>query len=293
MKYLTIIIFLMNSNLVAAQFVGTPYILKKIPDISLLEVTPIYATSTASTNFSCTLKGKFINFGTLPLLEFGFYYGKNFSTATKVVVNKDSIDVDNNFSFTISSSSLTYEVSLPTYYVWAYAKNSAGSVIDSTALTGSLNFFQIVPTIKSTTTQLWMDRNLGALTRTAGGYFYKWGQNVSGTGQGYSSNNNSWQLVNGINNPCPTGFHVPSSTEFDSEFQASNYNPSYLGIVRDGWWNGSNFEFTSNGTAGFWTSTVATGNTTSANFVRSLNNSGFSIAGISRNYAFHVRCIKN
>jgi hypothetical protein len=34
------------------------------------------------------------------------------------------------------------------------------------------------------------------------------------------SNINLWQGVNGINNPCPSGFRLPTSTEFDLEQQS-------------------------------------------------------------------------
>lgn len=34
------------------------------------------------------------------------------------------------------------------------------------------------------------------------------------------NNNNRWQGINGINNPCPTGYRIPTSAEFANEFTA-------------------------------------------------------------------------
>lgn len=101
---------------------------------------------------------------------------------------------------------------------------------------------------------IWMDRNLGATRvatssddREAYGYYYQWGRGTDGhqistsgttstlaTGDtpGHGSfittgtspydwrttqNDNLWQGVSGINNPCPVGFRIPTFTEWDNE----------------------------------------------------------------------------
>ena len=94
----------------------------------------------------------------------------------------------------------------------------------------------------------WLDRNLGATQKAtayndtqAYGWYFQWGRDVDGhqiptsgfTAINSSSdspghadfiteslsasndwripqNNNLWQGVNGINNPCPTGFRLPT-----------------------------------------------------------------------------------
>ena len=106
----------------------------------------------------------------------------------------------------------------------------------------------------STTSKIWLDRNLGA-TQVATAYndelaygdLFQWGRGDDGhqlrtsgtTGvlsdtdtPGHANfivissnpydwrspqNTNLWQGVNGINNPCPIGFRVPTNTELDTE----------------------------------------------------------------------------
>jgi uncharacterized protein (TIGR02145 family) len=109
--------------------------------------------------------------------------------------------------------------------------------------------------INFTTGKIWMDRNLGAsqvatsLTDEASyGYLYQWGRGTDGhqkinssttatlsdsdtPGHGkFIANNNTepkdwrspqndmlWKGVNGINNPCPSGYRVPTYAEWTEE----------------------------------------------------------------------------
>jgi hypothetical protein len=112
----------------------------------------------------------------------------------------------------------------------------------------------IVEVLNPTTGRTWMDRNLGALqaatSRTdakAFGYLYQWGRRSDGhqcrgsattpflssidqpshgnfitTNSGNfdwrsPQNPNLWQGVNGVNNPCPIDFRLPTSTELEAE----------------------------------------------------------------------------
>lgn len=112
----------------------------------------------------------------------------------------------------------------------------------------------VVNVVSPTTGKVWMNRNLGAsrvatsaTDAQAYGDLYQWGRGADGhqctnspttnnlsTGDqpGNSSfilssggdwrttsNNNLWMGVNGINNPCPIGYRLPSEVEFDNERQ--------------------------------------------------------------------------
>ena len=112
----------------------------------------------------------------------------------------------------------------------------------------------VVPVTNPTTGKIWMDRNLGASQVATSsndvasfGDLYQWGRGADGhqcrtsaTTTMLSStdvpgnsnfilapaepnnwqsivNNNLWQGVSGINNPCPSGYRIPTDAEFDAE----------------------------------------------------------------------------
>ncbi len=110
-----------------------------------------------------------------------------------------------------------------------------------------------VPTVTSSTGQVWMDRNLGAsrvatssTDSAAYGYWYQWGRLTDGHQErlsditaynatssedvpGHSkfiiagadwrnpSNDDLWQGLGNANNPCPQGFRVPTNDEWNNE----------------------------------------------------------------------------
>lgn len=184
----------------------------------------------------------------------------------------------------------------------------------------------------------WLDRNLGAtevatsLTDAAAyGSMYQWGRYCDGhenptssiisiqsttdtPGHGMSialsgiyphdwrnpQNDNLWQGVTGINNPCPSGFRVPTATDWQNliaaegitnhltafsstlKFPAVTYR--YLGgplIGNDGTWGF------------YWTSTPY--GILSTNFIFSSSNAFTQNVGVSnaRDDGLAIRCIRN
>jgi uncharacterized protein (TIGR02145 family) len=169
------------------------------------------------------------------------------------------------------NSNLTGLSENTTYYVRAYATNSAGTSYGNTRIfrkqpsypSGTVfcnGWTQVVDVINPSTGKTWMDRNLGASRRgdeaigmtdnQAYGDLYQWGRRADGhqcrnstTTTTLSStdqpshgsfiispdlyitnfdwrssfNNNLWQGVNGVNNPCPNGYRLPTASELDSE----------------------------------------------------------------------------
>ena len=188
----------------------------------------------------------------------------------------------------------------------------------------------VISVINPTTNKTWMDRNLGAsqvatssTDSSAYGDLYQWGRfgdghqcRNSGTTSTLSitdspgnanfiltsyphdwrttQNNNLWQGINGINNPCPIGFRIPTSVELDAEQQSwlsinsiGAYNsPLKLTLAGSRAINGP-LDFVDN--AGYyWSSTTA------GNLSRCLDFT-FGISGISntnRGYGFSIRCIQ-
>ncbi len=177
-----------------------------------------------------------------------------------------------------------------------------------------------------------MDRNLGA-SRVAtsindvGAYgdYYQWGRGADGHQKGTSTtttirsnepqnssfiirsddpkdwrisqNNNLWQGVNGTNNPCPSGFRLPTIKEWEEEvatwgiidgafgsklklpFAGHRLNLGTLGFVGGGgfYWS-STFANSPNIYSAFQLSLVGNPNVNSMEF---------------RSYGNCVRCIKN
>jgi uncharacterized protein (TIGR02145 family) len=137
------------------------------------------------------------------------------------------------------------------YFIRAYATNTAGTGYgNELSFTTSENF--VFGTVTSATGRIWMDRNLGA-SRVATssrdveayGDYYQWGRGADGHQKRTSTttsirsnepqnssfiirsddpkdwrisqNNNLWQGVNGTNNPCPSGFRLPTIKEWEEE----------------------------------------------------------------------------
>jgi uncharacterized protein (TIGR02145 family) len=193
----------------------------------------------------------------------------------------------------------------------------------------------VIEVVNPATGRTWMDRNLGAsrvaISSTdaeAYGDLYQWGRRAdrhqcrnSGTTSVLSTtdqpahgnfilepgltydwrnprNDNLWQGVNGVNNPCPIGYRLPTVTELDAERVSwSSQNsagafatPLKLPVagyrsVSDGSLN----DVGNNGLGLYWSSTA--GGTLTNNLFFHSGDSGMS--GGYRAHGFSVRCIKN
>ncbi len=183
------------------------------------------------------------------------------------------------------------------------------------------------------TGRTWMDRNLGAsqvatspTDNLAYGDLYQWGRGTDGHECKHSDttsvlsegdnpghgdfithgsslydwrnpqNDNLWQGVDGINNPCPTGYRLPTETEWTEEVEswtsqnASGAYGSVLKLPMAGSRNYSNGSFYFAGIGGnYWSSTVSG---TSARYLHFFS-SDASMNPSLRAYGSSVRCIKD
>jgi uncharacterized protein (TIGR02145 family) len=185
--------------------------------------------------------------------------------------------------------------------------------------------------VVSPTGKTWMDRNLGASRAAtsstdalAFGDLFQWGRLADGhqcrnsttTTSLSSSNspgngnfirvstlpydwrdpqeNNLWQGVNGINNPCPVGYRIPTETEINAERLSWSSNnaegafASSLKLPAAGSRNQISGNVTVINTGYYWTSTVHSAQVSILTFSVSSATQPFD-----RAYGFSVRCIKN
>jgi len=148
------------------------------------------------------------------------------------------------------TSSGTVDVNTIGNYTITY---SASDEVGNTASISRSVLVQEYQTVTSASGRVWLDRNLGSsqvatssTDANAYGYLIQWGRGTDGhevrtsgeiidntnssitpnnglflTGSTsdwvYPSNDNLWQGNNAINNPCPIGFRLPTSSEFDTE----------------------------------------------------------------------------
>jgi len=190
----------------------------------------------------------------------------------------------------------------------------------------------VVDVTNPTTGKIWMDRNLGATqvaTSSADvasyGDLYQWGRRADGhqcrtsantstlssidqpahgdfiIAQGVwdwrsPQNENLWQGVNGVNNPCPSGYRIPTETEINAERQSWSENNSVgafaspLKFPMAGYRYGSDGSLSNVGTGGYyWSSTVSGTSSRYLNF----SSSDAGMAGSNRAHGFSVRCLKD
>lgn len=109
-------------------------------------------------------------------------------------------------------------------------------------------------------------------------------------------NNSLWQGVNGINNPCPTGYRLPSKTELDAErsvFISQNSAGALASVLKLPIAGYRHFASGSidnvGGSASYWSSTVSGTSAGGMGFFAG----GANTADVSRAFGFPVRCLKD
>jgi hypothetical protein len=226
-----------------------------------------------------------------------------------------------NFAVSIGGQSCTLNftvISQPQYPANLVFCNSPTAVIDVT---------------NPATGKIWMDRNLGASQAATGstdanayGDLYQWGRRSDGHqcrnaattntlsstdqpshGNFILSNNspydwrspqngNLWQGANGVNNPCPSGYRLPTEAELDAERLSWSQNGSFGALASPLKWpvaggrDNSSGTLYDVGTAGrYWGSTIIG---TFSRFLFFFGNNAY-VDYNQRANGYSIRCIKN
>ncbi len=227
-----------------------------------------------------------------------------------------------SFAITVGGQSCSFTLSVGT----AIGQYPAGTVHCAGATT-------VVDVTNPTTGSIWMDRNLGASQVATSstdvnsyGDLYQWGRPADGhqcrtspTTATLSSidqpahgnfilapnapydwrspqNANLWQGVNGVNNPCPIGYRIPTETEINAERLSWSVNTSVGAFASPLKWTLAGYRLVSNGSldgvgadGDYWSSTVSGTNSRSLVF----GSSNANMSGVNRALGFTVRCLKD
>ena len=212
---------------------------------------------------------------------------------------------------------------------------SVGALCGSYSVVGSGSDSNTYGTVKGADGNCWLDRNLGATQVATAyndsasyGWYYQWGRrtdghqvSTSGTTSTLSSsdspgngnfilapsspydwrspqNDSLWQGVSGTNNPCPTGFRIPTQPEWSNLITAAgitSYTTAFssnLKLTATGYRDfGGGNTLSSQGAYGYYWSSSVTG--IFANFLH-FSSGGVNLAGYSiHENGLSVRCIRN
>ena len=222
------------------------------------------------------------------------------------------------------------------FFIGSGWNETCGTVVVGTFPVGTVNCAgatAVVNVTNPTTGKIWMDRNLGAsqvatssTDAASYGDLYQWGRRADGhqcrtsaTTATLSSvdqpansnfmlapsapsdwrspqNVNLWQGVNGVNNPCPSGYRIPTDPELEAERLSWSVNTSVgafaspLKLPMAGYRYSNIGSLAAVGTDGrYWSSTVS-GINSRGLYSYSSNALMFTYV---RAYGFTVRCLKD
>jgi len=192
----------------------------------------------------------------------------------------------------------------------------------------------VVEVTNSSTGKIWMDRNLGAsqvatssTDANSYGDLYQWGRGSDGhqcrnsattttlssidvPGHGdfilapsspfdwrSPQNTNLWQGVNGVNNPCPSGYRLPTETEINDERLSWSPNNNSAGAfasplklpMAGGRYDSDGLLYNVGSFGYYWSGTV------SGAYARDLrfSSSNANMYTFSRAFGYSVRCLKD
>jgi len=287
-----------------------------LPTLSTTDVSSI-------TSNSAITGGSIISSGGLDITTKGVVWST--SNNPTILLSTKTNDGIGTSSFTSNVTGLNANTK---YYVRAYAINTIGPNYGNeiSFTTQSMAFANVT----SATGKVWMDRNLGAsrvatssTDTSAYGDLHQWGRgsdqhqsrkSLTTTTQSTTDipgnanfilpptpitdwrnppNVNLWQGVNGTNNPCPTGYRLPTEAEWNAEllsWTTKNADGAFASPLKLTVGGSRELLITNTGVSGsYWSSTVSGDGSRYLNF----SNTGAFVLTHNRVYGGSIRCIKD
>jgi uncharacterized protein (TIGR02145 family) len=309
-----------------SQLMSVPYALHAKTAETITETDPIYTASQAANITSTDIT----NLSNLTGVNTGDQDISGIATnASAIALNTDKVGV------TLGTTAGQMQYWNGTTWV-TIASGNDGQIL--TLISGVPTWVGgITPNvINPTTGKIWMAYNLGATDAATSstdaasyGYLYQWGRDTDGhqlrtseTTTALSStdmpghgdfilapsspynwrspqNTNLWQVVNGVNNPCPTGYRIPTDTELDAERSSWSSqdgagafaSPLKLPLAGIRTWLGG---FDGVGSVGYyWSSTVVGNDEWPSNLQFDGSNSSAHMDNHPRAAAYSIRCVKD
>ncbi len=308
---------------------GNTYKSIDIAVLGAITDTPSITSATSTSVGKVDLAWNFTQSGSEPLMGFEVYATTTPSNESSYGLVHSTNIYDRQESISGFPPGVTCSLK-----VRAYSNSEAGPFSDpfSVDVAGTPTSTP-AGTVVSSTGRVWLDRNLGAsrvatspTDTEAYGDLYQWGRGTDGhekrtsgatttvsstdtPGHGdfirtgsypydwrVPQNNNLWQGISGINNPCPSGFRLPTATELEAERLSWDSNTSEgaynspLKLVVGGDRNRLYNTIDGAGSSGqYWSNTVSGTKSRGLRF----HDSGAYFQSIKRAYGFSVRCIED
>jgi hypothetical protein len=206
------------------------------------------------------------------------------SLPANTVVNPTTgkIWMDRNLGAAQVATSSTDHLAYGSFYQWGRGSDGHELITWSNATTGTP--INLTTSVLSTTDAPGNSNFITTALRSSEGW--RSGQN-----------NNLWQGVNGINNPCPSGYRLPTDAEWDAERASWTSGQNSAGAFasslklpmagRRKYSDGTLFNVSTDGR--YWSSTVSGSDARGLDF----NSSRAFMDAFNRATGFAVRCIKD